>query len=398
MANHLKYFFFWISMILIVPQLTKVWCVDAELRRLHAALFAERKPSPALRNTPTRGNAGLSGNMIYHRCVLRLKLWYIKQSNYMSFQIYHIRYRPGYSPACSRHHQHYGCSRHCWTPGNSRFAPSTRTFHKWRNGLAPAGPYLGCPRFCSHHHYPSVHPDGNSGPRLITNEHPPCPSPHWGMWVPRHPRWAHHVIGPAPTLLLFHNCNVLGPYERYVIYLNDMFYTGSHFCLLPLQGPHASVPDAALKLNPHITDSQVQWTILSRQRPRVLQACGLTIQQGLIYAHVRRVQSFPKSWVSSLTFHVVSSRITRAFVIKTNTPTTSLKENGHWKGCGTMTLGLVQRAYSVRGLTCSIYGCSANLSWPLWSAVQCISPPWALHIQCRSIITSINGRSSGRGI
>jgi hypothetical protein len=38
-------------------QLTKVWslsCVAVnELRRLHAALFAERKPSPALRNTPT---------------------------------------------------------------------------------------------------------------------------------------------------------------------------------------------------------------------------------------------------------------------------------------------------------------------------------------------------------
>jgi hypothetical protein len=37
-----------------LPQLTKVWCVDAEAyTRLHAAMFAERKPSPALRNTPT---------------------------------------------------------------------------------------------------------------------------------------------------------------------------------------------------------------------------------------------------------------------------------------------------------------------------------------------------------
>jgi len=34
-----------------LPQLTKVWCVD-ELRRVHATLFADRKPSPALRNTP----------------------------------------------------------------------------------------------------------------------------------------------------------------------------------------------------------------------------------------------------------------------------------------------------------------------------------------------------------
>jgi hypothetical protein len=108
--------------------------------------------------------------------------------------------------------------------------------------------------------------------------------------------------------------DVLGLDERYVT--------------CPLH-THASVPaaaDAALEPNPHIIDSQVQRTNPSRQRPRVLR--GSTIRRGLIYIRVKRVQSPPNLSVRSLTSRVASPRITRGFVIKTKTRTTSFKENG----------------------------------------------------------------------
>ena len=71
------------------------------------------------------GLAGLSGKMIYHRCLIRLKLWYINQSNYITPVIYHTRYR---SPFFGLQHGLLTAPpktrrlRHSWTPGKSRFA------------------------------------------------------------------------------------------------------------------------------------------------------------------------------------------------------------------------------------------------------------------------------------
>jgi len=109
--------------------------------------------------------AGLSGNMIYHRYVITLQLWYNKHSNYMSlwyitldivhpfFRLQHGLLSAPPTPQCPQHWLTPGkfCSRHTACP-----------FPKWHNGLAPAIPYWGA--VC---HYPAF--SGHSILRVMCN-------------------------------------------------------------------------------------------------------------------------------------------------------------------------------------------------------------------------------------
>ena len=74
----------------------------------------------------------------------------------MPFLIYHIRYHPpffGLQCGFLLAPPELRLLSHCWTPGKSWFAPTARPFHKWQNGLAPAGPYWGS----CHCYYPALH-------------------------------------------------------------------------------------------------------------------------------------------------------------------------------------------------------------------------------------------------
>ena len=104
---------------------------------------------------------GLSGNMIYHRYVMRLKLWYINQSDYKHLwyiTLDTIHPSLACSTACSRHHQHHSALGIAWRVGNPIWRPPPAASLNSTIGLAPATPYLGCRCHC-----PTI-----SGPSTLT--------------------------------------------------------------------------------------------------------------------------------------------------------------------------------------------------------------------------------------
>ena len=96
--------------------------------------------------------SGLSGNMIYHRYVITLQLWYNKQSNYMSLLIYHIRYHP---PFFGLQHSFLSAPPELQLllafldPRKSRFAPTAHPLWKLRASCSPRHYQTGLPSDCS---------------------------------------------------------------------------------------------------------------------------------------------------------------------------------------------------------------------------------------------------------
>lgn len=228
---------------------------------------------------------------------------------------------------------------------------------------------------------PFFDPDGNSGPRVNTTI-PPHPSPHLrdvGATSPTMGSLHHQTSSSRGGLSM----DVLGLYEWSFIYLNGIFYINSRFLALP-----------PLPLQCLLLKSSYRRLAGPTNQPLSSKTQGLletTINDSDRGWCVEPVQSSPKSSVHSLTFRVASSPITCGFVIKTKTPTTSLKENGHLQGCCTMTLGLIQGACSVCGSVCTYLFFLCVFSKPfLWRA------PSILRIWCRSIGISVwVGKESG---